>query len=407
MFYRPEIISVSPAHELSTIIELDTTDTANKSQISTKSPFNKIRKKLIPPNETASIPASPLSIKSEKNNNKCKPSMQVAPLSLDQSKSSCGGGGGDKSSKKSEEKSLEEKKFNGEIEKNLDTDSMLTVPDVRAEQFDQSNHDILRISQISELHSLPDETIDQMVISELHEESVTKSVTPEKKKINDRYSDKSKNHVSLTSTASVSGISGVSEISTSPTSDQQRFKVVPSSSDEMDLVLKKWGLGSWVPTLKKTREASALGSSSSSDVTPVNIGTRLVTSIKKETTPQEQLFSEMSDVSSISNKNFENKSTERSVLGKAGRTSTPNRNFIKNHLDHNQTNNSKDSTINHNEASKISNRSNVHSKRSNDSNSDESVSISSFSSDLNIQVQNHSAEVSVPNMSFLNNNSFG
>ena len=282
----------------------------------------------------------------------------------------------EKSPRKSLERSKESMEKNSLLEptKSEFSDSMLTLPDIHVEHLHQSheitdvNYDF-RISQISDLHSLPDENIEQMLISEICEESKSKSVTPVQKPPSYRGEpEQDRGHLTSTSSASISGLSGVSEITTTPSSDINMVKC-PSSPEEMELALKKMGLAWAFTTLKKTREASALGSSSSSDVTPVNTAAaRLVSPMKKqqqEVTPRN--LPEISDVSSISIQHA-NKSTERSVLVK-GRTSTPNR---------------------------LSNSSN--------SNSDGTVStLGSFSSELNIVVQNESAEITIPNISFTNN----
>lgn len=305
---------------------------------------------------------------------KSKPSVHVAPLPAHRSpqlnvsnKSSTKSI--DKSPRKSIEKSgelLENKSsLKDEAKKNnSSSDSMCTLPDVHIEHLQQSQDNTdgnfdYRISQISELQSLPDENIDQLVISELYEESKSgKSAKPSLEK----QKEQEKILIASSSSTSFSGISGVSEITTSPSSDLNLFKC-PSSPEEMELAFKRWGLSWAIPTLKKTREASALGSSSSSDVTPVNTATRHVSPVKKQQEVTAHDLPEISDVSSISIKHA-NKSTERSVLVK-GRTSTPNR---------------------------FSN-----------SNSEITTStLGSFSSELNIVVQNQSADMTIPNISFSN-----
>lgn len=92
-----------------------------------------------------------------------------------------------------------------------------------------------------------------------------------------------------------------------------------SSPEEMEIALKKLGLGWAITTLKKTREASALSSSSNSDVTPMNTAKR-ISPVKKQLDGNYGL-PDFSDVSSISIKEA-SKSTEQAVLLK-GRTSTP------------------------------------------------------------------------------------
>lgn len=132
--------------------------------------------------------------------------------------------------------------------------------------------------------------------------------------LNNLHKD-SKYKTTSTSLYSFSGLSGISEIASSPSSDV--LKNV-SSPEEMEIALKKLGLGWAVTTLKKTREASALSSSSNSDVTPVNTVRRMISPSKKH---DPSALPEISDVSSISIKEA-SKSTEQAVLLK-GRTSTP------------------------------------------------------------------------------------
>lgn len=126
----------------------------------------------------------------------------------------------------------------------------------------------------------------------------------------------SKHKTTSTSLYSFSGLSGISEITSSPSSDMLKHN---SSPEEMETALKKLGLGWAVTTLKKTREASALSSSSNSDVTPINTARRMISPTKKQ--HESNGFPDISDVSSISIKEA-SKSTEQAVLLK-GRTSTP------------------------------------------------------------------------------------
>lgn len=134
---------------------------------------------------------------------------------------------------------------------------------------------------------------------------------------NNQYKN-SQHKTTSTSLNSFSGLSGISEITSSPSSDLLKYA---SSPEEMETALKKLGLSWAVTTLKKTREASALSSSSNSDVTPVNTARRMITKdpTKKHLDPS--VLPDISDVSSISIKET-NKSTEQAVLLK-GRTSTP------------------------------------------------------------------------------------
>ncbi|XP_016837367.1 serine-rich adhesin for platelets isoform X1 [Nasonia vitripennis] len=369
--YRPEILS--PAHELSTIVEFDTPETVNKSQLSTRSPSNRARRKLSAGGPGPSEISSPTK-KSDAREPKNKPSVHVAPLPAHRSPQlNVSNKSSDKSPRQSVEKcskALDKKSsIKDEAKNNSSSDSMCTLPDVHIEHLQQSQDNTdgnfdFRVSQISELQSLPDENIDQLVISELYEENKSaKSATLCLQKSSlEKQKEEENALIASSSSASFSGISGVSEITTSPSSDLNLFKC-PSSLEEMELAFKKWGLSWAVSTLKKTREASALGSSSSSDVTPVNTATRLVSPVKKQQEVTAHDLPEISDVSSISIKHA-NKSTERSVLVK-GRTSTPNR------------------------------FSNSNSERT-------SSTLGSFSSELNIVVQNQSADMTIPNISFSN-----
>ncbi|XP_076652108.1 uncharacterized protein LOC143358669 isoform X2 [Halictus rubicundus] len=129
----------------------------------------------------------------------------------------------------------------------------------------------------------------------------------------------SKNNDKITSTSSnsFSGLSGISQIASTPSSDVLKYA---SSPEEMEIALKKLGLGWAITTLKKTREASALSSSSTSDDrTPITTGKR-ISPVKKQFESNYGL-PDFSDVSSISVKEA-SKSTEHAVLLK-GRTSTP------------------------------------------------------------------------------------
>lgn len=126
-----------------------------------------------------------------------------------------------------------------------------------------------------------------------------------------------KNKITSTSSNSFSELSGVSQIASTPSSTILKYA---SSPEEMEIALKKLGLGWAITTLKKTREASALSSSSNSDVTPINTAKRIISPVKKQFENNYGL-PDFSDMSSISIKEA-SKSTEKAVLLK-GRTSTP------------------------------------------------------------------------------------
>ncbi|XP_076300333.1 uncharacterized protein LOC143218775 [Lasioglossum baleicum] len=135
--------------------------------------------------------------------------------------------------------------------------------------------------------------------------------------ININGENKNNDRITSTSSNSFSGLSGISQIASTPSSELLKYA---SSPEEMEIALKKLGLGWAITTLKKTREASALSSSSASDDrTPINTGKR-ISPVKKQFESNYAL-PDFSDVSSISVKEA-SKSTEHAVLLK-GRTSTP------------------------------------------------------------------------------------
>ncbi|XP_063974108.1 uncharacterized protein LOC135160907 [Diachasmimorpha longicaudata] len=127
--------------------------------------------------------------------------------------------------------------------------------------------------------------------------------------------------ITSSSSNSFSGLSGISEIVSTPTSDAAAWASSPPEYIEDQL--RKLGLGWASSFLRKTRKASALSSSSSSDISLHLTVRRNKSPVKKNesSTPLTGL-PDFSDVSSISIKEA-SKSTERAVLMK-GRTSTPN-----------------------------------------------------------------------------------
>ncbi|XP_044014175.1 uncharacterized protein DDB_G0287625 [Aphidius gifuensis] len=127
--------------------------------------------------------------------------------------------------------------------------------------------------------------------------------------------------ITSSSSTSFSELSGISEIYSTPTSTET---FLATSSEGIEEHLQKCGINWALTTLRKTREAYALSSSSNSDIkTDVSqklslMGTTTTNKNKKHTYG----LPDFSDVSSISIQEA-NKSTERGVLMKA-RTSTPN-----------------------------------------------------------------------------------
>lgn len=255
---------------MSTIVEFDTTDTVNKS---IKSPA------------------------------KSKPSVHVAPLSVQQNQHSS-----EKSPtssvKRSDETLLSVQRSPTTICKS--PEKIKSAADGTAIKTEANReHTLEKCNKTLQCNTTTEEPISQA------KDKLGSSISTD---FNNLHKD-SKNKTTSTS-YSFSGLSGISEITSSPSSDI--LKQV-SSSEEMETALKKLGLGWAVTTLKKTREASALSSSSNSDVTPINTARRMISPTKKQHDPSG--LPDISDVSSISIKEA-SKSTEQAVLLK-GRTSTP------------------------------------------------------------------------------------
>lgn len=140
-------------------------------------------------------------------------------------------------------------------------------------------------------------------------------------------SDKIISTSSGNSLSGFSGFSGISDIISTPVSDTTPIDV-ESPPEKMEDYLKRIGLASLIPMVRKTRQASALSSSSNSDITiaikRVKSPIKKSLSIVNNGTTTNWTLPGFSDVSSISIKETTtNKSTEKTVLMKA-RTSTPN-----------------------------------------------------------------------------------
>lgn len=248
-------------------MEFDTTDTANKS---IKSPA------------------------------KSKPSVHVAPLSVQQN---------EYSSKKSPTSSMKhpEKLVSAQRSQKIickSPEKLKSTTDGTAIKT-EAEHMLEKCNKQLQCNTTTEEPVSQA--KDKFGSSISTDFNPHKD---------SKHKTTSTSLYSFSGLSGISEITSSPSSDILKHA---SSPEEMETALKKLGLGWAVTTLKKTREASALSSSSNSDVTPVNTARRMISPTKKQHDPSG--FPDISDVSSISIKEA-SKSTEQAVLLK-GRTSTP------------------------------------------------------------------------------------
>ncbi|XP_043796457.1 uncharacterized protein LOC122716951 isoform X3 [Apis laboriosa] len=284
--YRTEI--ESSGHELSTIIEFDTPDTVNKSQNNIRSPLSakKIAETQITKSTAVVKPSEHINTShnldnqhSEKLRNSIKKlssivftqNLKEASIFLDSPKSSKNIGN---------QHLMENKEQKNIIQKN---DKKFQCDTVKQESL-----------QTKELQSFHSNSNDQ----------------------NKECKD-NKNKITSTSSNSFSELSGVSQIASTPSSTILKYA---SSPEEMEIALKKLGLGWAITTLKKTREASALSSSSNSDVTPINTAKRMISPVKKQFESNYGL-PDFSDMSSISIKEA-SKSTEKAVLLK-GRTSTP------------------------------------------------------------------------------------
>ncbi|KYQ58501.1 hypothetical protein ALC60_02539 [Trachymyrmex zeteki] len=269
--YRPEL--ESSGHELSTIVEFDTTDTVNKNS---KSPA-----KFKP-----SLHVAPLPVQQNQNSSK-KPADSLSNIKHSVEKLSFA------------QKSQETICNSPEKLKSMADCITETKTDAEREYMVEKCNKQLQCNTTEELVSQTKDKLGSSISTDLN--------NPNKE---------SKHKMTSTSVYSFSGLSGISEITSSPSSDVLKHT---SSPEEMEIALKKLGLGWAVTTLKKTREASALSSSSNSDVTPINTARRMISPTKKQ--HGSNGFPDISDVSSISIKEA-SKSTEQAVLLK-GRTSTP------------------------------------------------------------------------------------
>ncbi|XP_012145894.2 uncharacterized protein LOC100876209 isoform X1 [Megachile rotundata] len=272
--YRTEL--ESSGHELSTIIEFDTPDTINKSQNNIRSPpsVKKIAE-----------------IQTAKCDNAIKPPEDVLLFNL-------------------RNQHLDEM-----CNPSTTQSSMITAQKVKkSEMF----FDSIKMSQSDKGKNM-ENGIQEINIKKLqyniaNQESLQMEESTGTDLPVKQYTNKDK--ITSTSSNSFSELSGISQIASTPSSTILKYA---SSPEEMETALKKLGLGWAITTLKKTREASALSSSSNSDVTPINTAKR-ISPVKKQFDNKYGL-PDISDVSSISIKEA-SKSTEQAVLLK-GRTSTP------------------------------------------------------------------------------------
>lgn len=288
LIFRAEI--ESSGHELSTIIEFDTPDTINKSQNNVRSPSS--TKKIA---ETQVIKCTDIA----------KPAENVLLLNL-------------RNQRLDKECNSSIKKFSSAVgtQKVKEVEIFSDTPKTSKSTVDK---DIQETSNKKLQYNIVNQESLQM------EESVGTD------RANKHYIT-NKDKITSTSSNSFSELSGISQIASTPSSTILKYA---SSPEEMETALKKLGLGWAITTLKKTREASALSSSSNSDVTPINTAKR-ISPVKKQFDNNYGL-PDISDVSSISIKEA-SKSTEQAVLLK-GRTSTPKlQNSNSNSIGSNSTN---------------------------------------------------------------------
>ncbi|XP_012259559.2 serine-rich adhesin for platelets-like [Athalia rosae] len=321
----------SPGHELSTIVEFDTPDTGSKSQKGARSPATgRTRKNLIqtypgyPPGKLsvpsttrsrtpvhtssplAQISASKISTKNStpspvKHNTKQSPVKdEVTSKSPElQNKWATVGPSSPAVSPERTVAGSGTQTDDGVFRQDISSTSSCSIPDISAELIKRNLiYHARAVTTVTDTPFRPKEPRQPVT-------SVSTEVDKDK--------------ITSTSSNSFSGLSGISEITSTPTSDILKYT---SSPEEMETALKKLGLGWAITTLKKTREASALSSSSNSDATPINPSRKMISPVKKDLESKISCLSNLSDVSTISIKDA-NKSTERALLLKA-RTSTPN-----------------------------------------------------------------------------------
>ncbi|KAI4497970.1 hypothetical protein M0802_006794 [Mischocyttarus mexicanus] len=286
--YKTEIESMG--HELSTIIEFDTPDTGSKSQMTMKNSTAKSFVMEDSQREKSAVKKS-VEVQTTKSSVTVKPSIHVAPLSIQ-------GNLGKKISQVSS--SSFGRKSTGEM-----LASKLQEDDVQTNLTRKTQNEMfLEYRRKDKEIGLDDDSIKEKMNKQLQ------CNTTSDKDIKD-------NKASSTSSNSFCELSGISEITSTPSSSLLKY----ASSEEMETALKQLGLSWAITTLKKTREASALSSSSNSDVTPLNTARRIISPNKKHVDSKIGNLLDFSDVSSISIKEA-SKSTEQAVLFK-GRTSTP------------------------------------------------------------------------------------
>ncbi|XP_046813266.1 uncharacterized protein LOC124421747 isoform X1 [Vespa crabro] len=297
-YYRTEIESMG--HELSTIIEFDTPDTANKSHMNIKSSTAKSFAMDESYTEKSAVKKS-VEVQTTKSSVTVKPSVHVAPLPIE------GHVGNNKMLSFS---STSTRKSPGEVFTSK-LQEVGTECDLPRRTKDEINLECRMKDKAVAFEDTGKEKVNKQLQCNTSDQ--------ETKLIHQRFdrNDNEKGKVSSTSSNSFCELSGISEITSTPSSSLLKY----ASSEEMETALKQLGLSWAITTLKKTREASALSSSSNSDITPLNTARRIISPNKKHIDPKIGDLLDFSDVSSISIKEA-SKSTEQAVLFK-GRTSTP------------------------------------------------------------------------------------
>ncbi|KAL2749899.1 uncharacterized protein V1477_001970 [Vespula maculifrons] len=296
-YYRTEIESMG--HELSTIIEFDTPDTANKSHMNIKSSTAKSCAMDESHIEKSAVKKS-VEVQTTKSSVIVKPSVHVASLPIQ----------GHISSKTLSVSSTSTRKSSGETfasklqEVGTECNLSRRTKDEKHLEYRMKNNPV---------------AFEDSVKEKVNKQLQCNTSDQETKAIHTKFdrNDNEKGKVSSTSSNSFCELSGISEITSTPSSSLLKY----ASSEEMETALKQLGLSWAITTLKKTREASALSSSSNSDITPLNTARRIISPNKKHVDPKIGDLLDFSDVSSISIKEA-SKSTEQAVLFK-GRTSTP------------------------------------------------------------------------------------
>ncbi|XP_057339987.1 uncharacterized protein LOC130677302 [Microplitis mediator] len=281
-------------HDLSTIEELDTPDTGNQSQRSVRSPGKLIRVL----SQSANTPQNRLVNGNDLNT---KNNFGISD-NLGQSF-------------KDSEKELEKKSSNenNKLTPSSSSSSSLGILSIPTSNIltpdDHDNKSVVPFNKVKNSNK----SSDSFLIN-----------CSTRNSIENIKSDKITSTTTTSSSHSFSGFSGISDILSTPVSVSDTD--IGSPPEKMEDYLMGLGLAWLIPIARKTQQASALSSSSNSDIT---IALKRVKSPFKKSLVNGNLATNwtlpgFSDVSSISIKETTtNKSTEKTVLMKA-RTSTPN-----------------------------------------------------------------------------------